>query len=117
MSIRRRISIANVATAGRTSGTYYYPSAAGFDPGHCEMFVLDLALSTNNSITIEATLDGVSWIDITMSFTNQATGAQATTITASTRIGIAGLAVKAIRVVDVAGVDNTTAVITAQELG
>ncbi len=50
-----------------SADTYYYPTSAGVTLGEYDHITIQIVTASNATLTFEATLDEVSWIDITES--------------------------------------------------
>jgi hypothetical protein len=62
-------TVANETSKG--AGTYYYPSASGEEVGVGFFRSMQLALTSGTvTVTIEASNDGVNWVDITSVYDN-----------------------------------------------
>ena len=63
-------------TTNTAMGTSYYPSAAGYLLGNRDHLTLQLVM-TDNTTTVEASLDGITWLNVTLFCISMTTGAAA----------------------------------------
>lgn len=97
--------------ANLDAATNYYPNSAGWEVGVFQDVTLSGVISGGVTATVEATMDGSDWLDITKGGFNLLTGVFATANFVDTNFALQfnGLNVKAVRVKSVTA-DGSNAV-------